>query len=117
MQYTYAPTHPRAGQTTTVLADVWQCPKCNYTSNLASDIQDHKDKAARIKMLNGRGVMVTLYMFAYIGSDGETHVWERYGETMEKTFAAAKNAATWEDKAAHGFRIASPQTPCGIYDI
>ena len=40
--YKYPINHPKAGKDTFVLADVWQCEKCNYSSNLEDDIEEHK---------------------------------------------------------------------------
>ena len=42
MKYTYPKGHPKEGKTTTVRGTVWQCPICNYTSNLADDIKEHR---------------------------------------------------------------------------
>jgi len=40
--HTYPPGHPKEGKVTTKLVNVWQCPLCNYTSNLVDDIEEHK---------------------------------------------------------------------------
>lgn len=42
VKYTYPPTHPKAGRTTTVRQDVWSCPVCGYQSNLSDDIKEHR---------------------------------------------------------------------------
>lgn len=48
--YQYPKGHPKEGKTTTITADVWQCDKCNYTSNLSDDIAQHSKKCNEEKI-------------------------------------------------------------------
>ena len=117
MKYIYPKTSPKAGQTTTIRAEVWSCPLCHYTSSLADDIAEHRQLARQINTINGAGRKVTQYKVVFNVKDKGRIAWSRYGETMEDCLSAAKKASFREyghDNVCN-FTIYSPQSPCGHY--